>query len=239
MACSLVVPLVTTTVLPCKSFGAEMVEAFGTISLVPATNISGENATCLAALGVRRGRSAFEVDLVLHHRRNAVIRGDLDVVDPQIGVVDLDADLVDDGLAKFEAVADRPVGRIHEGERRRAFAVAEPHHMVLLDGGERRAEPFARWSAPPRPSSADILPAAGRRPHAILAEGGAWLTSYAWPVSGRAIRRGSCPAAPRRRVRARARARVRLPISPPPRWRASCRSHWWRCVPCRGRCRCP
>ena len=25
-----------------------MVEAFGTISLVPATNISGENATCLA-----------------------------------------------------------------------------------------------------------------------------------------------------------------------------------------------
>ena len=48
MACSLVVPLVTTTVLPCRSFGAEIVEAFGTISLVPATNINGENATCLA-----------------------------------------------------------------------------------------------------------------------------------------------------------------------------------------------
>src|ERR1700742_4828323 len=47
IACSLVVPFVTTTVLPCRSFGAEMVEAFGTISLVPATNIKGENATCL------------------------------------------------------------------------------------------------------------------------------------------------------------------------------------------------
>ena len=44
----MVVPLVTTTVLPFRSVGAEMVDAFGTISLVPATNISGENATCLA-----------------------------------------------------------------------------------------------------------------------------------------------------------------------------------------------
>src|SRR5258708_13601314 len=48
IACSLVVPLVTTTVLPFKSVGPEIVDAFGTISLVPATNISGENATCLA-----------------------------------------------------------------------------------------------------------------------------------------------------------------------------------------------
>src|SRR5216684_2424918 len=54
MACSLVVPLVTTTVLPCRSFGAEIGDAFGTISLVPATNIRGENATCLL-------RSAFAV----------------------------------------------------------------------------------------------------------------------------------------------------------------------------------
>src|SRR6267142_459938 len=48
IACSLVVPFVTTTVLPFRSVGAEMVEAFGTISLVPATNIKGENATSLA-----------------------------------------------------------------------------------------------------------------------------------------------------------------------------------------------
>ena len=48
IACSLVVPFVTTTVLPFKSVAPETVEAFGTISLVPATNISGENATCLA-----------------------------------------------------------------------------------------------------------------------------------------------------------------------------------------------
>ena len=47
IACSLVVPFVTTTVLPFKSVAPETVEAFGTISLVPATNISGENATCL------------------------------------------------------------------------------------------------------------------------------------------------------------------------------------------------
>jgi hypothetical protein len=48
----------------------------------------------------------------LHHCRNAVIGSDLDVFDPKIGVVDLDADLIDDGLAEFEAVADRPVGLI-------------------------------------------------------------------------------------------------------------------------------
>ncbi len=48
IACSLVVPFVTTTVLPFRSVGAEMFDAFGTINLVPATNISGENATCLA-----------------------------------------------------------------------------------------------------------------------------------------------------------------------------------------------
>ena len=143
IACSLVVPLVTTTVLPFRSVGAEMVEAFGTISLVPATNISGENATCLLALRIGRGRSAFEVDLVLHHRRNAVVRCDLDVFDPEIGVVDLDADLLDDGLAEFEAVADRPVGLIEKRERRRTLAIAKTHDMCVLDIGKRRAKPFA------------------------------------------------------------------------------------------------
>ncbi len=48
IACSLVVPLVTTTVLPFRSVTDCTPAAFGTISLVPATNISGENATCLA-----------------------------------------------------------------------------------------------------------------------------------------------------------------------------------------------
>src|ERR1700726_530918 len=136
IACSLVVPLVTTTVLPLRSVGPEMVDAFGTISLVPATNIKGENATCLA-------RSAFEIDLVLQHRLNAVVGGDLDVLDLQIRRVDLDADFVDDGLAEFEAIADRPVGLVEERERRRALAIAEMHDLRVLDVGERRAKPFA------------------------------------------------------------------------------------------------
>src|SRR3977135_4221670 len=112
IACSLVVPLVTTTVLPLRSGGAEIVEAFGTISLVPATNISGENATSLARSALWRGGAAFEVDLVVRHRGNAVVGRDLDVLDLEVGIIDLDADLVDDGLAQFEAVADRPVGLI-------------------------------------------------------------------------------------------------------------------------------
>src|SRR6266853_1447462 len=134
IACSLVVPLVTTMVLPCRSVGPEIVDAFGTISLVPATNINGENATCLP-------RSAFEIDLVLHHRRNAVIRGHLDVFDSEIGIVDLDTDLIDDGFAEFEAVADRPVGLIEERERRRTLAITQTHDMRVLDIRKRRAQP--------------------------------------------------------------------------------------------------
>ena len=63
------------------------------------------------------------------------------------------------------------------------------------------------------------------------------------PMRGRAAfpatRRGSYPAARRHRGQARARARVRPPTSPLPRSPASCRSHWWRCVPYRGTYRCP
>ncbi len=47
IACSLVVPFVTTTVLPFRSVNDWTFDAFGTISLVPATNIKGENATRL------------------------------------------------------------------------------------------------------------------------------------------------------------------------------------------------
>ena len=75
IACSLVVPFVTTTVLPFMSVIAEIGDAFGTISLVPATNISGENATSLRALGIGRGRAAFEIDLVVRHRRECGRRG--------------------------------------------------------------------------------------------------------------------------------------------------------------------
>src|SRR5439155_23304783 len=59
------------------------------------------------------------------------------------GGVDLDADLLDDGFAEFEAVADRPVGMIEERERQRALAIAEPHGVALLDVGERGAKPLA------------------------------------------------------------------------------------------------
>ena len=71
----------------------------------------------LGAFGIRRGRSAFEIDLVFRHRRDAVVRGHLDIFDLEIGIVDLDADLLDDRLAQFEAVPDRPVGVVQERER--------------------------------------------------------------------------------------------------------------------------
>ena len=47
-----------------------------------------------------------------------------------VGVIDLDADLLDDRLAELEAVADRPVGLVEEGERRRGLAIAQPHHVA-------------------------------------------------------------------------------------------------------------
>src|SRR6185369_3978523 len=53
------------------------------------------------------------------------------------------ADLLDDGLAELEAVADRPVGRVEERERRRALAIAETNGAGLLDVGERGTELLA------------------------------------------------------------------------------------------------
>src|SRR5262249_2277278 len=68
-------------------------------------------------------------------------RRHLDVLDPEVGIVDRAADLLDDRLAQLEAVADRPVGLVEEREGRRGLAIAEPHGVRLLDVGQRRAEP--------------------------------------------------------------------------------------------------
>ena len=192
----------------------------------------------LGAFRIGRGRPAFEVDLVLHHRRNAVVRGDLDVFDLEVGVVDLDADLLDDRLAEFEAVADRPVGMIEERKRRRALAIAETHDMRPLDVGERRAKPFAAGGLGRRRRGQQT----GCQQHAAAA----WPTPSGTdacisPINGRpdGHRPERHPAARRRQARAHARPSARPPISPPRRSPASCRSRWWRCVPCRGTYRCP
>ena len=237
IACSLVVPFVTTTVLPFRSVTRRDLRALRHHQLGAGDEHQRRECDLPGALGVGRGRSAFEVDLVLHHRRNAVVRGDLDVVDPEIGIVDLDADLLDDGLAQFEAVADRPVGVIEEGERRRTLAIAEPHGMVCLDIGERRAKPLAacglRWRRRCQQTCCQQQAARQYRPprrsHACIS-----------PVNGRPARHpGTASEGTTSSGRARARPSARPPTSRPRRSPASCRSRWWRCGPCRGRCRCP
>ena len=163
---------------------------------------------------------------------NAGLRRHLHVLDLERRVVDLDADLVDDRLAELEAVADRPVGLVEEGEGRRGLAIAQPHRVRGLDVGQRRAEPAVlrrpRGSGSRTASSSRHAAASGARPRSDASASGAHR------IAGDRVRRHGVVEP--HLVLGRELA---LPLGDHRWWPANCRSRWWRCGPCRGRCRCP
>src|SRR6516165_3372905 len=129
-AASLVVPAVTTAVLPARSRYERTREVLGTMSLVPAMKKIGENATCSR-------RSAFEIDLTRSDLLQAVRRGHRGKADADVHAVELAGDVLHDLAAKVDRIADRLPQAIEIGERQRALAIAERDGAGFLDPLER------------------------------------------------------------------------------------------------------
>jgi len=135
-ACALVVPRVTTTLRALQIAKVAPDGPDRNHDLGAADKDHGREIDELAALQIVSGGAAFKIDRIIDDRLQPGFRRDLDEIDLEIFAIEQAPDLLHDGIADVDRVADRPPGSIEIGERNRSVAVAEPHRAGRLDPGK-------------------------------------------------------------------------------------------------------